>query len=449
MPRILHLGFGNFHRAHQAWYTELANRRAEAAAPWRITGVSMRRPDLRDALAPEGFAYTLAIRGRDGLDLERVTVHDEILVAAEDPEAVLRRIADPETRIVTLTVTEKGYHLDPRDGTLDLADPRIRADLEAERPQSAVGLLAHGLARRAGSGAGGLTVISCDNISGNGRKLRAAVARFAQAAGLEIGGTAGDRVTFPDTMVDRITPATTEELRASVAAATGRPEAAPVPTETFSEWIVEDDFASDRPAWDRVGAEIVADVAPFEARKLRLLNASHSFLAYAGLLAGHRYVQDAIADPALRAGVERLFDEAGATLAEEIRDTLPAYRAALLARFDVVEMKHELAQIAMDGSQKVPVRLLPIVRALRQRGLPAPQATTAIASWVAWLVRAAEKGRPVHDPAADGLLKIAGSRTGTPALCRALLEQVTQEPLPEDWIADLAGRTDRILEGKA
>ncbi|MGR3464549.1 mannitol dehydrogenase family protein [Limimaricola sp.] len=445
MPRILHLGFGNFHRAHQAWYTERANRDGDAPH-WQISGVSMRRADLRDALAPSGFGYTLAVRGRDGLDLERVTVHDEILVAAEDPGAVLDRIADPDTRIVTLTVTEKGYHLDPRSGRLDLDDPQLRADLDAPLPRGAIGLLAHGLARRADADAGGLTVISCDNISGNGRKLRAAVTRFTRAAGLGKEGLTSDRVTFPDTMVDRITPATTDALRATIAETTGQPDPAPVLTERFSEWIIEDAFAAERPAWDRVGAEIVADVAPFEARKLRLLNAAHSYLAYAGLLAGHRYVHEAIADPELRAGVERLFDEAAATLPEAVRDTAPSYRATLLARFEVAGMRHELAQIAMDGSQKIPMRLLPTLQDLQGRDRPAPQATAAIAAWIAWLVRAVAEGHPIHDPAAERLAGIVTAQPDRQALCREVMAYLAPEGLPQGWIDALARRTDAYLQ---
>ncbi len=443
MPRILHLGFGNFHRAHQAWYTEAANRR-EGAPRWRITGVSMRRPDLRDALAPQGNGYTLVIRGLDGPRFERIELHDEIIVAAEDPGAVIDRIADPDTSIVTLTVTEKGYHLDPRGG-LDLSDPQIRADLDTALPRSAVGLLAQGLARRQSSGAGGLTVVSCDNIPGNGRKLHAAVARYAEAAGLDL-DLSGDAARFPDTMVDRITPATTDDLRRSVGEATGRDDPEPVLTESFSEWIVEDAFAGPHPDWASVGVEIVADVAPFEQRKLRMLNAAHSYLAYAGLLAGHDFVHEAVADPVLRAGVERLFDEAATTLPEAVRDSIPGYRAALLARFDVAEMRHALAQIAMDGSQKLPIRLLPIVAAHRDRGVDAPQARVAIAAWIAWLIRSVETGRQIHDPAAEMLAGIVRDQKDTTARCCALMAHLAPGAVSERWLDTLAGDTDRLLE---
>jgi len=262
LTRILHLGLGNFHRAHQAWYT------AHAGGGWRLTGVIMSNAALFESLRAQGGAYHLGIRGPQGLTVERIAIHDRLLLARDDPEAVIAAIAESEVQIVTLTVTEKGYCLGPA-GRLDLDNPAIVADL-SEEPRSALGMLLHGLARRTAP----VTVISCDNISGNGRKLRGAVEDFARAAGL----TLTVDIRYPDTMVDRITPATTEAIRAEIEGVTALADAAPVLTEAFSEWIIEDSFAGPFPAWETTGVEIVPDVAPYEMRKLRLLNASHSYL---------------------------------------------------------------------------------------------------------------------------------------------------------------------------
>lgn len=396
MPRIVHLGLGNFHRAHQAWYTARANALDPLGPQWAITGVAIRSTALRDAMAGQGNRYSLGIRGADGLKVEELAVHDRVLVAAENAGAVLAEIADPETQIITLTVTEKGYYLDPATGRLDMRAPEIAADLAGDLPHTAIGLLARGLAMRAAVDGGPVTVLSCDNISGNGSKLAAAVADFLEGSGHGM----GIRASFPDTMVDRITPATSPALKAEIDAASGHASAAPVMTEAFSEWVIEDSFVGPRPDWHRVGADIVRDVAPFEMRKLRLLNAAHSWLACAGQLAGHEFVHQAIADPALRTGVERLWDEAGRSLPAGIADTLPAYRAALIARFSVPEMRHALAQIAMDGSLKLRERLVPVI--LENKG-EAPQAVATIAAWIAYLRRELARGRAISDPNARDL----------------------------------------------
>jgi fructuronate reductase len=417
MPRIVHLGLGNFHRAHQAWYTARANALDPAGPQWAITGVAMRSTGVRDALAQQGNRYALGIRGAEGLRVEELAVHDRLLVAAENPGAVLAAIADPETQIITLTVTEKGYCLNADTGRLDMSAPPIAADLTRDLPRTAIGLLARGLALRTVRKAGPVTVLSCDNISGNGTKLAAAVADFLHACG----HSADIQATFPDTMVDRITPAISPALRAEIEAACGHADAAPVMTEAFSEWVIEDRFAGPRPDWHRVGTEIVPDVAPFEMRKLRLLNAAHSYLAYAGQLAGHRYVHQAMADPGLRAGVERLWDEAGRSLPVALATTLPAYRAALIARFSVPEMQHELAQIAMDGSLKMRERLVPII--LETTG-EAPQALATIAAWIAYLRGAVAQGRAIADPNAEMLTGLIGEATCTPDMSAAVARAI-------------------------
>ncbi|WP_404404005.1 mannitol dehydrogenase family protein [Pelagibacterium halotolerans] len=439
MPRIVHLGFGNFHRAHQAWYTAAAN--ALGGPAWTITGVSMRRSDLRDALASDGFAYTLGIRGTEGIEVQRIAVHDSVLVVPENPQAVIDAIADPETQIVSLTVTEKGYHLHPATGEPDLKGAALAADLVNPLPSTAIGILARGLAQRAATNAP-ITVLSCDNVSGNGRKLRRAVEGFAAAAGLDIGAYITAHVRFPDSMVDRITPATTDAARAEIAALTGRSEPQPVLTEAFSEWIVEDDFAGPRPDWGAVGVEIVPDVAPFEARKLRLLNAAHSCLAYAGQLVGHRYVHEAIRDPHLRRVVEGLWDEAVSTLPASVAATIPAYRAALLDRFEVEAMRHELAQIAQDGSLKLPLRLVPVLEQRAARNEASPNVTQAVAAWLAFIRREVEAGRDLADPASTDLTAIVQEATDTPALCRAGVTFLDMKVPGPAWLAELVRAVD-------
>jgi fructuronate reductase len=412
MPRILHLGLGNFHRAHQAWHTA-------RAGGWQITGVVMGNGALYEAMTRQGGAYHLGIRGADGLQVHRIAVHDRLLLARDDPKAVIAAIAESDVQIITLTVTEKGYCLG-MDGRLDLGAPAIVADLQ-HGPRSAVGMLAHGLALRSAP----VTVISCDNISNNGQKLRAAVVDFARAAGLSLKVD----ISFPDTMVDRITPATTEMIRSEIEAACGVVDATPVLTEAFSEWIIEDNFAGPRPPWEAAGVEIVPDVGPYEMRKLRLLNAAHSYLAYAGLLAGYHYVHEAMADPALRAGVERLWDEAQATLPEGIQPSIPAYRAALSERFAVAEMRHKLAQIACDGSLKLRERVVPLVTGPADT----PQARQTIAAWIAFVVRTKNLDQKLNDPHADRIALIFAETLMTPARCKSLTDLIGLSDVSDDW----------------
>jgi len=418
MNTILHLGVGNFHRAHQAWYTHAANastatlgadatgqgERRDAEAPWRIIGVSLRSAGVRDALEPDRFAYTLAIGDADGETLHRIDVIEDVLVVAEDPEAVVAAIADESVSVITLTVTEKGYEL-AADHRLALDSARVKADIEALRtgraPVTTIGLLAAGLARRAGH-AEPVTVLSCDNLPGNGQKLGDAVRMIAGAAGLVAAPFSAPAVAFPSSMVDRITPATDAALRDRVASS-NHPSASPVATEAFTEWVIEDRFAGARPAWESAGAVFADDVEPFEQRKLRMLNGAHSYLAYAGTLAGHAFVHEAIADPELRAGARAVMDEAAVTLPPIVRADSEAYADALLERFANPGLAHRLRQIAMDGSLKLPIRLLDTREARAAAGQDSPACDAALAAWRAFLVAEFEAGRTVDDPAADRL----------------------------------------------
>ena len=410
MGRMVHIGPGNFFRAHQAVYTQ-------AAGGWTITGVSLRSPDTRDALAGQGFDYALAVRDAAGERLERITVLDGLLVAPEDPEAVVALLADPEVSVVTMTVTEKGYCLGP-DGTLD---PEAVAEDLAEGPRTLIGYLARGLARRTAP----VSVVSCDNLSGNGDLLRAATEAFARRAGLEIDF---DAVAFPNTMVDRITPRATEELSDHVARA-GLPGGAPVVTEGFTEWVIEDRFAGPRPAWETAGATLVDDVAPFEARKLRMLNGAHSFLAYAGSNRGFDFVHEAVADADLRAGAAAVMDAAGTTLDGFPAAEIAAYRDALLDRFRNPALRHSLLQIAMDGSQKLPVRILRVLRALERAGGDTGPHLRAIGEWARFVVAQTEAGRTLDDPRAGELAQAARAEDPVAALCAAVGAELSEDQL--------------------
>ena len=414
-PGIVHIGVGAFHRAHQAAFTEdaLGHHPSSAGpAPWGIVGVCPRRADMRDALAPQDGLYTLLERG--GERPPRVIgCLTRILVAPEAPDEVVALIAAPTTRIVSLTVTEKGHDHDPATGRLRLDNPDVAHDIaavgRAAAARSVIGLLAAGLDARRRAGAEPITVISCDNLPANGRLLRGLVGEFAQAARPGLGPWLDDAVGFPCTMVDRIVPATTDADRAAAAAALGLEDQGVVVAEPFRQWVIEDDFRAGRPEWDAAGAELVADVAPFEEMKLRLLNAAHSALAYLGFLAGHRYIRDAVADPPFVRMVQALHAEVIPTLRTPSGTDLAAYCRTLIRRFANPGIAHETRQIAMDGSQKLPQRLLGSVRDRLRTGASVEALALAVAGWMRYATGIDEAGDafPVADPMAARLAETA------------------------------------------
>ena len=422
---IVHLGLGAFHRAHQAIFTQRAL--AVAPGPWAISGVSLRSAAVRDALGPQDCLYTLI--ENDGVE-ERasvVAVIQEALWAPGDSWAVLARLAAPATRIVTLTVTEKGYCHNPATGDLDLGHPDIRADLAGQDPpRSTLGWLVRGLAERRAAGAAGLTVLCCDNMASNGRTLRGLVHQFAAGQDPGLAAWIEGEVRFPSSMVDRIVPAATPAALDHAAAVLGLRDEAAVSTEGFAQWVIEDDFAAGRPCWEAVGVELVRDVRPYQEVKLRLLNGAHSAIAYLGALLGKPFVADVMADPELARFIERL-------MCEEIAPLTPsppgfdvdAYVRALLRRFANRSLQHRTLQIAMDGSQKIPVRWLPMLREGRRRDLPCRHLVTALAAWLCFLAGRDEAGRelPLDDPLAPRLRAVAAScAQDSAALVRAALE---------------------------
>ena len=399
MPRILHFGIGNFHRAHQAWYTKLANEKS--GGDWRITGVSLRSSAIRDQLKPQNFAYTLVTKDSDGVISDWIDVHDNVLVAQEDNAQIIDRIADPETTTITLTTTEKGYHLSDGNGELDKTSDAVIHDLAANEPQTVYGFLFEGLMKRSRADAGPINVISCDNLPGNGNRLAAAFTEFCKLKSPGSEWNFEKFLSFPNTMVDRIVPATTDALREEVLMLTGRNDNCPVTTERFSEWYIEDRLIAPCPDWREVGVNFVADVAPFEVRKLRLLNGAHSYLAYAGLLAGYDYVHEAVRDAQLRADLDQLWDEMLPTLPQSAAETAATYCKFLLERFENPSLNHRLAQIAMDGSLKLPIRVLPVIRERTEKGLASPMCRQVCEVWTKFVINAVRNDQQLDDPSAS------------------------------------------------
>lgn len=419
---IVHLGLGAFHRAHQAVMTEAALEAGEAG--WGIVAASLRSPDTRDALAPQDGLYTVAVRDGDDERLQVIGALKGLHVAPEDPEALLRAMCDPAIRIVSLTVTEKGYCHDPATGALDETHPDIRHDLaEPLRPRSAPGFLVEALRRRREAGTAPFTVLCCDNLPANGHAVGRITARLAALLDRDLGAWIADEVAFPSTMVDRIVPATTEDDRRRISASLGVEDAWPVVCERFSQWVIEDRFPTGRPAWERAGATFTDDVAPFELMKLRMLNGAHSALAYLGYLAGHETVAEASSDAVFAAFLDRLWREIMPAVPAPRAIELADYAARLLARFRNTALRHRTWQIAMDGSQKLPQRLLGTIREALAAGRPFPYLALSVAGWMRYVAGIDEHGRPidVRDPLLPALREACAPGLGDPQALAARL----------------------------
>ena len=436
-PGIVHLGIGAFHRAHMAAYVDelLAEN-----PTWGIIGASLRRPDMRDALAPQDFLYALAIRDASGTSCRIIGAILDVLDASTQRGQLLQAMADPAIRIVSLTVTEKGYCHDPASGELDERHPDIVHDLaHPDAPVSAPGIIVKALELRHGGGLAPFTVMSCDNLPSNGRTAARIVRRFAE---LRAGADSAlveyvQTVRFPSTMGVRIVPATTDADGAAVSAIIGLEDAWPVVTELFTQWVIEDDFPSGRPPFERVGAELVEDVEPFELMKLRMLNGSHSTMAYLGYLAGYQYVSQAVADPAMHRMVHGLMTNEVMPTLPMPRQALEAYRDQLLARFANPALNHRTWQIAMDGTQKLPQRLLGTIRDRLAHGQPIERLALGVAAWMRYVTGIDEQGQPidVKDPHAARLRQIAdaaGSDAARLATGLLALPEVFGTDLPSD-----------------
>lgn len=407
-PGIVHLGFGAFHRAHQAVYTDAA---LEADfGDWGIIGVSLRSSGMIRDLKAQDHLFSVTSRSADVTEIQVVGSVVGGLSATEQREDLLTRLADPAIRIVSMTVTEKAYGIDPRTGGLDRAHPAIAEDLlNPATPVGVIGVIVEGLARRHTAGVLPFTVLCCDNLPTNGRVVRRLVTEMAAARDSALADWIGEHGAFPSTMVDRIVPAGTAETHQRAAERLGAQDTLALETEPFLQWVIEDNFVSGRPTWEAGGALLVETVEPYEKMKLRMLNGAHSLIAYLGQIRGLAYVRDVMAVPECRGLVERYMRAAAGTLDPVPGIDLEVYREQLLARFTNPTIAHKTRQIAMDGSQKLPQRtFFPAVDDLAAGG-DGEMFAYATAVWIAYLLQATALDDPRSDELKAAAAKVAES----------------------------------------
>jgi len=413
---IVHLGIGAFHRAHQAIYTDDAI--ASAGGAWGICGVSLRSPDVRDRLMPQDGLYTAIEKSPAGVNRRIVgSVRDVLFLPAAQSD-VLDWIIAPETKIVSLTVTEKGYCHSPATGRLDADHPDIVHDLaNPAQPRSVAGLLVAALDARRRAHGTPLTIVCCDNLTQNGAFVAGIVVAFASLRDAELADWIGREIAFPSTMVDRIVPATTAADIADNDAALGVADAACVVHEPFAQWVIEERFANGRPAWEAGGALFVDHVDAYEAMKLRLLNASHSAFAYLGFLAGHEFIYEVAAQPEFVAFMQRFTaDEVTPALVPPHGVDIAAYRETLVRRFANPALPHRTQQVAMDGSQKLPQRILATIRDNLAANRPIDLSALAVAGWMRYAYGEDERGARIDiaDPLRDEFAALASRHRGDP-----------------------------------
>ena len=424
-PGIVHLGVGAFHRAHQAWYTEqLLNC---YGGDWGIIGASMRSADVAEQLNPQDGLYTL-VEKSESTRFQVIGCLQSVIVAPQAPGALVQAIASADIKVVTLTITEKGYCHNPASGELQQNHPSIEAELADDlvSPRTAIGFLVAGLRRRWQESLPGITLLSCDNLPHNGQILRNVVLALAGRLDAGLAEWIAQQVTFPCSMVDRIVPATTAADRQLAEAAMGVQDAGVVSTEPFSQWVIENNFATAMPDWASVGALLVDDVTPFEMIKLRLLNGSHSLIAYLGYVAGYDYVHEVVGNAAMLALVRGYMRSVLPTLTVPAGFDIDEYQQQLLQRFANPALQHRTAQIAMDGSQKIPQRWLQSVRQLSDCGLDTTVLAMAIAGWVKFLGGQRDncEAFTVDDPLAEDLQSLLVSTGDDNAAVRCVMSEV-------------------------
>jgi fructuronate reductase len=419
---VVHLGIGAFHRAHQAVVFDDLLRSGDMR--WGICGASLRSPQVRDQMVPQDCLYSLRVSEGSDERVRLIGAVRDVIVAPEIPHALVAAMAAETTNIVTLTVTEKGYKLDPASGALIEQDPDLAADLASlASPRTAPGYIVAALAERRARRLRPFTAISCDNLPHNGRRLEAAVLAIALRHDPGLRDWIEAEGAFPETMVDRIVPATDDTDIDALAARTGLVDRAMVKTEPFLQWVIEDRFAGPRPDFEAVGVQVTSDVAPWEEAKLRLLNGAHSGLAYLGGLAGVDFVHEFVAQSEGRGFVESLWNEAEATLSPPPGLDVASYRQALMARFANSALQHRTRQIAMDGSQKLPQRLLATIAIRLDRGQSIEALGLAVAAWMQWQGGRTDAGETfiVDDPLASETARRLAGASNPADRVRALL----------------------------
>jgi fructuronate reductase len=422
-----HVGVGAFHRCHQAEYADDTLERR--FGPWGIVGVNLKPPRLMNLLAPQDGLYTRTLKNGDTAETRIIGALRRVIDVedAASAEAAVAALAAPEIKVVTLTLTEKGYCHVPASGRLDESNAQLQADREgAIPPQTALGLLAHAFERRKATGGAGLSLISCDNLPSNGVLLRSVLTTFLAARSSVLAGWVERNVAFPSTMVDRIVPASAPEDLARVAETFGVSDEAAVVGEPFRQWVIEDDFRNDRPPWDLAGAEFVAEVRPYELIKMRVLNAAQSMLSHLGALSGLDYSFQAAADPILAALTRRMLErETARTLPDAPGMVVGAYIETAMSRIENNAIRHRCHQIGTDGSQKIVQRLVAPLRERLAQGAPPGLLALGVASWIAYCLAGAgpfgRRWRP-DDPYAETLIAIGDRvRTDYAALAEAAL----------------------------
>ncbi|MES0884110.1 mannitol dehydrogenase family protein [Roseibium sp. SCP14] len=431
--RVLHIGFGAFAKAHVMVFHDEMLRHTEGDWGVIATRLNSGAAELT-RLDQSGGLYTVGEMSDDDLVLREIGAVVKTLHPARDGAgAVAEQISNPDLAVITLTITEKGYCLS--GGQLDLGHKGIVEDLKGSgAPKTAIGTIVEGLRQRKDAGESGLTVLSCDNLPSNGVLCRQAILDYARELDPGLCTWVEENCRFPCSMVDRITPAMTEQSHERLSEALGRSDPNGILCEPFRQWVIEDSFAGERPAWDLAGAEFVADVAPFEEMKLRLLNGTHSFLAYLGALAGKETIADCMQDPVLLTAARKLMlDEQVPTL--EVPDSVEVSRYAdtLIDRFANRALHHKTTQIATDGSQKLPQRLLQSIRQHLKDSRPWPLSALAVAGWMLYCRGVSETGGnlPVNDPLSDQIAAFAAQSDGPDYVDRMLsLKAVFENDLP-------------------
>ena len=424
-PGVVHLSVGSFHRAHQAvYFEEIAARGLDDR--WGITGVGLHRREMKAALDAQDGLYTVVTRSPLGDEARIVGVITSYLFAPEERAAVLDALADERTRLVTLTITAAGYKVHPDTGEFLSEDDLVVADLASPtEPGTALGLLVEALDRRRRGGLPPFTVLSCDNMTDNGSVVGSSVVAFASLRDERLGRWIRDNVAFPSSMVDRITPGTTDADREMVERTFGIRDRWPVMTEPFSQWVVEDRFCQGRPPLDEVGVRFVDDVRPYAITKTRMLNASHSALGYLGSLAGYERIDEVMADPVFAGYIRCLMTEEIAPLLPGTGMDLSVYAATLQRRFANPAVADRLSRLCRSGSTKVPAHLLSSVREALEAGRPHALLTLAVAGWCRYLRAVDADGRPfpLDDANGDRLRALAGVAGDDPR--RLLADEVT------------------------